>query len=143
MIPPPPPYTQTHISNNNNQESIIILLGSYKCQTTACLQDSLWWFPSSTVTLYAAAAWVGTQAARKMIYHTEQLQDQAVRFIVGIIIMGRDGVEDAKTKLRLFPLHKRTRDQRLKLLMRIIAKGKQHSSLSELYNEIITNQQRL
>ena len=82
-------------------------------------------------------------SSKKDISDTEQLQDQAVRFIGGIIIMGRDGVEDAKTKLGLFPLHKRTRDQRLRLLMHIIAKGKHHSSLSELYNEIITNQQRL
>ena len=41
----------------------------------------------------------------------EQLQDQSVRFIAGI--KGRDGVEDAKTRLGIIPLHKRRRDQRL------------------------------
>ena len=57
-----------------------------------------------------------------------------MRFIFGI--KGRDGVEDAKTKLGLIPLHKR-RDQRLRLLMRILAKEEHHTSLSESYNEII------
>ena len=65
----------------------------------------------------------------------EQLQDQAVRFIAGI--KGRDGVEDAKTRLGLIPLHTRKRDQRLRLLMRFLAKEEHHSSLSESYNEIM------
>ena len=37
-------------------------------------------------------------------YQTEQLQDQTVQFIAGI--NGRDGVEDAETRLGLIPLHK-------------------------------------
>ena len=57
-----------------------------------------------------------------------------MRFIAGI--KGRDGVEDAKTRLGLIPLHK-WRDQRLRLLMRIPAKEEHHSSLSESYNEIM------
>ena len=55
-----------------------------------------------------------------------------MRFIAGI--KGRDGVEDATTRLGLIPLHKRRRGQRLKLLMRILAKEEHHSSLSESYN---------
>ena len=51
---------------------------------------------------------------------------------------GGGGVEDAKTRLRLIPLHKRRRDQRLGILMHILAKEEHHFSLSELYNEIIT-----
>ena len=77
---------------------------------------------------YAAAAW--NPCSKKDISDI----DQAVRFIAGI--KGRDGVEDAKTKLGLIPLHKRRRDQRLRPLMRILAKEERHSSLSELYNEI-------
>ena len=56
-----------------------------------------------------------------------------MRFIAGM--KGRDGVENAKTRLGLIPLHKR-RDQRLRLLMRILAK-EEHHSLSESYNEIM------
>ena len=81
---------------------------------------------------YAAAAW--DPSSKKDISDIEQLQDdQAVRFISGI--KGRDGVEDAKTWLGLIPLHKT--DQRLRLLMRILTKEEHHSSLSELYNEIM------
>ena len=58
-------------------------------------------------------------------------------------IKGMDGAEDAKTRLRLIPLHKRRRGQRLRLLMRILAKEERHSSLSESYNEIMNNLQRL
>ena len=47
---------------------------------------------------------LGTQAARKTS-DIEQIQDQAVRFIAGI--KGRDGVEDAKTRLGLIPLQKK------------------------------------
>ena len=46
---------------------------------------------------------LGTQAARK-IANIKQLQDQAVPFIAGI--KGRDGVEDAKTRLGFISLHK-------------------------------------
>ena len=44
-----------------------------------------------------------------------------------------------KTRLGLIPLHKRRRDQRLRLLMRIleVAKEEHHSTLSESYNEIM------
>ena len=73
-----------------------------------------------------AAAW--DLSSKKDISNIEQLQDQAVRFIAGI--KGRDGVEDANTKLGLFPQHKR-RYQRLRLLMRILAKEEYHSSLSK------------
>ena len=59
-----------------------------------------------------------------------------MRFIAGI--KGRDGVEDATTRLELIPLHKRRRGQQLKLLMRILAKEEHHSSLSESYNEIMS-----
>ena len=58
-----------------------------------------------------------------------------MRFIAGI--KKRDGVEDAKTRLGLIPLHKERRDQRLRLLMRIFAKEEHHFSLSESYNEIM------
>ena len=81
---------------------------------------------------YAAAAW--DPDSKKDISDIEQLQDQAVRFIAGI--KGRVNVEDAKTRLGLIPLHKR-RNQRLRLLMRILAKEEHHSSLSESYNEIM------
>ena len=57
-----------------------------------------------------------------------------MRFIAGI--KGRDLVEHAKTRLGLIPLHKRRRDQRFRLLMRILSKEEHHSSLSESYNEI-------
>ena len=77
---------------------------------------------------YAAAAW--DPSSKKDIPDIE-LQDQAVWFIAGI--KGRDGVEDAKTRLGLTPLHKGKRDQRLRLLMRILAKEKHHCSLSESY----------
>ena len=80
---------------------------------------------------YAAASW--DPSSKKDISDIEQLQDQAVRFIAGI--KGRDGVEDAKTKLGLIPLHKRRRDQRLRLLMRILAKEEAHHL--ESYNEIM------
>ena len=82
---------------------------------------------------YAAATW--DPSSKKGISDTEQLQDQAVRLIAGI--KGRNGVEDAKTRLGLIPLRKRRRDQRLRLLMRILAKEEHHSSLSESYNEIM------
>ena len=78
---------------------------------------------------------LGRQAAKKDISDIKQFQDQAVRYIAGI--KGRDGVEDANTRLGLIPIHKRRRDQRLRLLMRIIAKEEHHSSLSESYNEIM------
>ena len=55
-----------------------------------------------------------------------------------IVSVGRDGVEDAKTRLGLIPLHKRS-DQRSGLLMHILAKEQHHSSLSELYN-VMMNQ---
>ena len=57
-------------------------------------------------------------------------------------IKGRDGVEDAKTRLGLISLHKR-RDQQLRLLIRILAKEEYHSSRSESYNEIMKQLQRL
>ena len=78
---------------------------------------------------YAAAAW--DPSSKKDISDIEQLQDQAVLFTAGI--KGRDGVENANTRLGLIPLHKR-RDLRLRLLMQILAKEEHHSSLSESYN---------
>ena len=51
--------------------------------------------------------------------------------------MGWNGVEDAKTKLGLISLNKRRRDQRLRFLMRILAKEEHPSPLSESYNEIM------
>ena len=54
---------------------------------------------------YAAAAW--DPSSKKDISDIEQLQNQAVRFIAGI--KERNGVEDAKTRLGLTPLHKRRR----------------------------------
>ena len=68
--------------------------------------------------------------SRKHISDIEQLKDQAV---AGIKL--RDGVEDAKTRLGLIPLHKIKREQQLRLLMRILAKEEHHSSLSESNNE--------
>ena len=78
-------------------------------------------------------------SSKKDISNIEQLQDQAVRFIAGINFEGMDGVENVKTttRLGLIPLHKRRRNQRLRLLMRILAKEKHHPSLSESYNEIM------
>ena len=72
---------------------------------------------------YAAAVWY--PSSKKDISDIQQLQDQAVQFIAGI--KGRDGVEDAKTRLGRIPLHKRRRDQRLRLLIRILAKEEHHS----------------
>ena len=46
-----------------------------------------------------------TQAEKKDISHIKQLQDQAVQFIAGI--KGRDGIENAKTRLGLISLHKK------------------------------------
>ena len=84
----------------------------------------------------AAACWDPSSSSKKDISDIEQLQDQAVRFIAGI--KGRDGVKNAKTRLGLIPLHKRKKDQRLRLLMRILfAKEEHHSSLSESYDEIM------
>ena len=109
------------------QESTV--LGFYQCQT-ACLQDSLC-LPNLE---YAVAA--RDPSSIKDIPDIEQPQDQAVRFIAGI--KRRGGVEDARTRLGLIPLHnKRRRDQRLRLLIRILAKEEHHSSLSESYNEIM------
>ena len=89
----------------------------------------------STFLILSMKQLLGTDpSSKKNISDIEQLQNQAVQFIAGI--KGRDGVEDAKTKLGLIPLHKRRRDQRLRLLMRILAK-EHHSSLSESYNEIM------
>ena len=82
---------------------------------------------------YAAAAW--DPSSKKDISDIEQLQDQAVRFISGI--KGRDGVKDAKTRLGLIPLVKGRRDQRLRLLVCILAKEEHHPSLFELYNAIM------
>ena len=76
-----------------NQESII--LGSYHAKLLAYQILCLPHFE------YAAAAW--DPSSKKDISDIEQLQDQAVRFIAGI--KGMDGVEDAKTRLRLIPLH--------------------------------------
>ena len=78
---------------------------------------------------------LGTHAAKKDISDIEQLQDLAVRFIAGI--KERDDVENAKTRLELITLHKKRKNQRLRLLMRILAKEEHHSSLSESYNEIM------
>ena len=72
--------------------------------------------------------------SRKDISDIKQLQDQAVRFMASI--KGRDGVKNSKTSLGLL-LHKRKRDQWLRLLMRIFAKEEHHSSLFESYNEIM------
>ena len=94
---------------------------------TAHIQRTLMTVNQPLVIIERALYWAPT--------NIEQLQDQAVRFIAGI--NGRDGVEDAKTRLGLISLHKRRRDQRLKLLMRILAKEEHHSSLSESYNEIM------
>ena len=113
-------------------------------QQFGIIKRALYWAPINVKLLtyktlclphleYAAAAW--DSSSKKDISDIEQLQDQAVRFIAGI--KGRDGVEDAKTRLGLIPLHKRRRDQRLRLLMRILAKEEHHSSLSESYNEIM------
>ena len=82
---------------------------------------------------YAAAAW--DPSSSKNISKIEQLQDQPVRFIPGI--KGRDGVQDAKTRLGFIPLHKRRINQRLRLLMHILAREEHHSSLFESYNEIM------
>ena len=58
-----------------------------------------------------------------------------MRFIAGI--KERDDVENAKTRLELITLHKKRKNKRLRLLMRILAKAEHHSSLSESYNEIM------
>ena len=52
---------------------------------------------------YAAAAW--DPSNRKGVIDLGQLQDQAVQFIAGI--KGRDGIENAKTRLGLISLHKK------------------------------------
>ena len=78
---------------------------------------------------------LGTQAARKTYQTQNNSKINQCDFIAGI--KGRDGVEDAKTRLGFLPLHKRRRDQRLRLLMCIFAKEEHHSSLSESYNEIM------
>ena len=114
-------------------------------QQLGIIKRALYWAPTSAKLLayktlclhhleYAAGAW--TPSSKKDISDIEQLQDQAVQFIAGI--KGRDGVEDAKTRLGLIPLHKRRRDQRLRLLIiRILVKEERHSSLYESDNEIM------
>ena len=67
---------------------------------TAHIQRTLMTVNQPLVIIERALYWAPT--------NIEQLQDQAVRFIAGI--KGRDGVEDAKTKLGLIPLRKRRRD---------------------------------
>ena len=64
---------------------------------------------------------------KKDISDIEKFQNQAVRYIT--VIKKRNGVEDAKTRLGHIPLHKRKRDQRLRFLMRILAK-EHHFALS-------------
>ena len=76
---------------------------------------------------------LGRQAAKKDISDIKQFQDQAVRFIAGI--KGRDGAEDAKTRLGLFALHKKRRDQQLRLLMRILAKEERTPLLTVVWSE--------
>ena len=98
-------------------------------QQLGIIKRALYWAPTNVKLFayktfcfshleYAAAAW--DPSSNKDISYIEQLEDQEVRFITGI--KGRDGVEDATTRLGLIPLHKRRRGQRLKLLMRILAK---------------------
>ena len=112
-------------------------------QQSGIIKRALYWVPTNAKPLayktrylshleYAAANW--NSGSRKEISDIEQFQDQAVQFMAGI--KERDGVEDAKTRLGLILLHKR-RDLWLRLLMRILAKEKHHSSLSESYNEIM------
>ena len=104
----------------------------------------LYWVPTNAKLLayktlclpnleYAAASW--DPSIKKDISDIKQLQDQEVRFIADI--KGRDGVEDAKTRLGLIPLPKSRRDQWLRFLMHILAKEEHDSSLSESYNEIM------
>ena len=86
------------------------------------IKIALYWAPTNAKLLayktlclphieYAAAAW--DPSSKKDILLDIELQNQAARFIAGI--KERDGVEDAKTRLELIPLHKRRRDQRLRL----------------------------
>ena len=112
-------------------------------QQLGIIKRVLYWAPINSKLLayktLPSSSWVcssclGPKQQERHIRH-EQLQDQAVRFIAGI--KGRDGVEDAKTRLGLIPLHNRRRDQRLRLLMRILAKEEHCSSLPESYNEIM------
>ena len=81
-------------------------------QQLGIIKRALYWAPTNAKLLayktlclshleYAAAAW--DPRSKKDISDIEQFQDQAVRFIAGI--KGRDGVEDAKTRLGLIPLH--------------------------------------
>ena len=83
-------------------------------QQLGIIKRALYWAPTNARLLayktlclphfeYAAAAW--NPSSKKDISDIEQLQDQAVRFIAGI--KRKNGVEDAKTRLGLIPLHKR------------------------------------
>ena len=110
-------------------------------QQLGIIKRALYWAPTNaklfaykTLCLshleYAAAVWDPSSKKDKAdIEQLQEVQDQAVRFIAGI--KERDGVEDAKARLGLVPLHKRRRDQRLRLLMRILVKEEHHSSLSK------------
>ena len=60
--------------------------------------------------MYAATAW--NPSSGTDMSDIEQLRDEAVVSKAGI--KGRDGVEDAKTRLGVISLHKRRRDQRLR-----------------------------
>ena len=107
-------------------------------QLGGIIKRALYWVPTNAKLLaynktlclphleYAAATW-NPSSKKDISDKIEQLQDQTVRFIA--VIKGRDGVEDAKTRLGLIPLHERRRDQWLRLLMRILAKKEHHSSL--------------
>ena len=81
-------------------------------QQLGIIKRALYWVPTNAKLLvyktlclphleHAAAAW--DPSSKKVIsdIHVKQLQDQAAG------IKGRDGVEDAKTRLGLIPLHKR------------------------------------
>ena len=83
-------------------------------QQLGIIKRAFYWAPTNAKLLayktlclpyleYAAAAW--DPSSKKDISDIEQLQDQAVRFVAGI--KGRDGVEDAKTRLGLIPLQKK------------------------------------
>lgn len=85
---------------------------------------------------YASALW--DPHTKSDTYKLELVQNQAIRFVNNI--KGREGVTEARKKLKLHTLEKRRRDQRIKLLMRILVKEEKHSALQSSYEELINQQ---
>ena len=82
---------------------------------------------------YASTAW--DPSSNKDITELEQVQNEAVRFISNV--HGRDGIDDAKERLRLPSLQQCRCNKRVSLLMRILSNEERHPALSAAYEDIL------